>query len=150
MNRFIALVSGLLFGFGMMVSGMVDPNNVLNFLDLAGQWDPSLLFVMGGAVMVFMPFYLLVIKKMKQPLCNATFHLTNNRQVDFRLVTGALAFGVGWGIAGFCPGPVVTSLSGGNSTIYLFISTMLIGIWLGSLLTNHRNPELVATQETSH
>ena len=150
MNRFIALVSGLLFGFGMMISGMVDPNNVLNFLDLAGSWDPSLLFVMGGAVMVFMPIYLLVIKKMGRPLGHSEFHLPKKNKIDFRLVTGALAFGVGWGIAGFCPGPVVTSLSSGNSTVYLFISTMLIGIWLGSIITNRSNSELVVTQETSH
>ncbi|MBL4831418.1 MAG: YeeE/YedE family protein [Aliivibrio sp.] len=150
MNRFIALVSGLLFGFGMMISGMVDPNNVLNFLDLAGSWDPSLLFVMGGAVMVFMPIYLLVIKKMGRPLCHTEFHLPKKNKIDFRLVTGSLAFGVGWGIAGFCPGPVVTSLSSGNSTVYLFISTMLIGIWLGSIIANRSNPELVVTQETSH
>ncbi|MGF1762714.1 DUF6691 family protein [Aliivibrio kagoshimensis] len=150
MNRFIALVSGLLFGFGMMISGMVDPMNVLNFLDLAGNWDPSLLFVMGGAVMVFMPFYFLVIKKLEQPLCHSEFHLAKKSKIDLRLVTGSLFFGVGWGIAGFCPGPVVTSLSSGNSHIYLFISTMLIGIWLGSLLTNRSNPELVAIQETSH
>ncbi len=150
MNRFIALVSGLLFGFGMMISGMVDPNNVLNFLDLAGNWDPSLLFVMGGAVMVFMPIYFLVIKKMEQPLFHTKFHLPKKNKIDFRLVTGSLAFGVGWGIAGFCPGPVVTSLSSGNSTVYLFISTMLIGIWLGRIITNRSNPELVVTQETSH
>ncbi|MDX1300854.1 YeeE/YedE family protein [Photobacterium sp.] len=135
-SRFVSLIAGLLFGLGMMISGMVDPNKVIGFLDVAGSWDPSLAFVMGGALLVFMPFYFLVIRKLDKPVCETDFHLSKNNQIDNKLITGAVLFGLGWGIAGICPGPAVTSLSGGDYTIVLFTISMLIGIWLGCKLTN--------------
>lgn len=125
-----ALVSGLLFGTGMVVSGMADPQKVLAFLDITGQWDPSLMFVMGGALLIFGPFYHLVIKTRKQALNGDDINLPATNKVDSTLVTGSMIFGLGWGIAGICPGPAVSSLSGGSSTIVIFLVSMLLGIAL--------------------
>ncbi|MGF1724045.1 DUF6691 family protein [Photobacterium nomapromontoriensis] len=129
-SQVIALIAGLLFGLGMMVSGMVDPNKVIGFLDIAGHWDPSLAFVMGGALLVFIPMYLLVIKKRVTPVCSKEFKLSTNQDIDRRLVVGATLFGLGWGIAGICPGPAVISLSGLNPAIWVFFVFMLLGMWL--------------------
>lgn len=129
-NIIIAGVSGLLFGSGMIISGMVDPNKVIGFLDIFGAWDPSLAFVMGGALLVFSPFYHLVIKKRKAAINGETFACTNNNKLDARLISGAVIFGAGWGLAGFCPGPVITSIGGGSYIILAFVATMLIGMWL--------------------
>lgn len=131
LTRVVALISGLLFGLGMMVSGMVDPVRVIGFLDFAGQWDPSLIFVMGGAIAVFMPIYFLVVRKMAKPVCEADFHLSKKQTVDGQLVGGSVLFGLGWGIAGICPGPALTSLSGGNIGVILFVVSMVVGTWLG-------------------
>lgn len=127
MLRFTSLISGLLFGMGMVVSGMADTQKVLGFLDVAGAWDPSLAFVMGGALLVFMPFYLLVIKPKQQPLVASEFCVASGNKIDKKLITGASIFGLGWGIAGICPGPVVSSLSGGNSGTWVFFTAMLLG-----------------------
>lgn len=131
MNLFVAALSGLLFGLGMAVSGMIDPAKVIGFLDVAGNWDPSLAFVMGGALAVFMPAYFLLIKPRAHSVSGAEYCLPTNNTIDKRLVIGAALFGVGWGVAGVCPGPAVASLSYGNVGIWIFIATML----LGSLLT---------------
>ncbi|PSW18267.1 transporter [Photobacterium sanctipauli] len=131
----VALFAGLLFGLGMMVSGMVDPERVIGFLDVAGNWDPSLAFVMGGALLVFVPSYQLLIKPRQSPVCSAEFKVSKSKTVDSRLVTGAALFGLGWGIAGVCPGPAVTSLSGFNPAMILFIATMLAGMLVGNYVT---------------
>lgn len=135
-SQLIALVSGTLFGLGMMISGMVDPNRVLGFLDITGAWDPSLMFVMGGALAVFMPIYLLVIKKRTAPVCSERFRLSNNHMIDKKLVGGAVLFGLGWGIAGICPGPAVTSISGLNPSMLVFIAAMLLGMVIANLAVN--------------
>ncbi|PTP63790.1 YeeE/YedE family protein [Vibrio splendidus] len=126
----IGLLAGILFGSGMIISGMVAPNKVLGFLDITGNWDISLAFVMGGALLVFAPFYHLVIKKRVQAINGESLDSRNNPIIDRKLILGSTAFGLGWGIAGFCPGPAVTSLSGGNSTVWLFVLSMLVGMWL--------------------
>ncbi|MCK8079495.1 YeeE/YedE family protein [Vibrio sp. 1CM24A] len=126
----IGLLAGLLFGSGMIISGMVDPNKVLGFLDITGDWDASLAFVMGGALLVFAPFYHLVIKKRVQAINGESLDSRNNPIIDRKLILGSTAFGLGWGLAGFCPGPVVTSLSGGNPTVWVFMISMLAGMWL--------------------
>ncbi|OLQ77695.1 transporter [Photobacterium proteolyticum] len=136
LTRVVALFSGLLFGLGMMMSGMVDPAKVIGFLDVAGNWDPSLAFVMGGAIMVFMPAYILIVRKMKTPVCAADFHLSKKKSIDGRLISGSVLFGLGWGIAGICPGPAVTSLSGTNPDVIVFVVSMVGGIWLGSKWTD--------------
>ena len=133
-TQLVALLAGLLFGLGMMVSGMVDPHRVLGFLDIAGAWDPSLMFVMGGALAVFLPVYLLVIKKRSVPVCSENFEMSNSTVIDKKLVTGAALFGLGWGIAGICPGPAVTSTLGLNPSMLVFIVTMLVGMAAGTAL----------------
>ena len=133
-TQLVALLAGLLFGLGMMVSGMVDPHRVLGFLDIAGAWDPSLMFVMGGALAVFLPVYFLVIKKRSAPVCSEKFEMSNSTVIDKKLVTGAALFGLGWGIAGICPGPAVTSTLGLNPSMLVFIVTMLVGMCAGTAL----------------
>ncbi len=129
-TRLMTLTSGLLFGLGMMMSGMVDPVNVIGFLDISGDWNPNLMFVMGGALMVFMPLYFLVIRHLDKPVCDNEFKVAKNTIVDPKLLTGSALFGIGWGIAGICPGPAVTSLSGGNTGIIIFTLSMLVGFFI--------------------
>lgn len=124
----IGLLSGLFFGAGMVISGMVDPVKVIGFLDITGNWDPSLAFVMAGALSVFTPFYHLVIKKRKRAVNGDSFNWTSNTTVDGTLISGATLFGIGWGLAGFCPGPVITSAGGGSYIVLAFIASMLTGI----------------------
>lgn len=131
----INLVCGLLFGIGMHVSGMSDPNKVIAFLDVTGSWDPSLAFVMAGALMVFAPFYHLVIKKRvintNMAMNGEAFSFSSKTIIDLRLVTGAAIFGVGWGLSGFCPGPAVSSIATGSSTVLMFCAAMLVGMFIG-------------------
>lgn len=129
--RIIALISGLIFGAGMMFSGMVDPQRVIGFLDITGAWDPSLAFVMGGGLLVFMPIYLFYIRHKVKPVCAEEFKVTKNNQLDKPLVIGAALFGLGWGIAGICPGPAITSLGSADLGVILFIVSMIVGSFLG-------------------
>lgn len=133
-SQLAAVVAGVLFGLGMMISGMVDPHRVIGFLDITGAWDPSLVFVMGGALVVFMPIYLLIIKKRTAPVCSERFRLSNNHKIDKKLMGGAALFGLGWGIAGICPGPAVTSVSGLNPSMLVFIAAMLLGMVAASFV----------------
>lgn len=130
MTRLIAaLAAGLVFGVGIAVSGMINPAKVLNFFDVAGTWDPSLAFVMGGALAVTALGYRLVLKRAR-PLLDDAFHLPTNRRVDWPLLTGAAIFGVGWGIAGFCPGGSIPALGLGEDSAAVFVASMLAGIAL--------------------
>lgn len=125
----VGWISGALFGTGMIVSGMVDPTKVIGFLNITGNWDPSLMFVMGGALAVFSPIYHLVIKKRKTAINGEQFAYANNKkQIDGNLIWGAVIFGAGWGLAGFCPGPALASIGGGTNIIFAFILSMLVGI----------------------
>ncbi|MCW8329738.1 YeeE/YedE family protein [Photobacterium sp. SDRW27] len=144
-SQLIAALSGALFGLGMMISGMVDPQRVIGFLDITGEWDPSLMFVMGGALAVFMPIYLLVIKKRTAPVCSPRFRLSNNRMIDKKLVGGAALFGLGWGIAGICPGPAVTSISGLNPSMLIFIAAMLFGMLAAGFVVNKQEKSEIIT-----
>ncbi len=126
----IALISGILFGLGMMISGMVIPENVIGFLDITGTWNPDLAFVMGSALLVFAPVYLLVIKPRNKPVLTDDFHISTKTHLDSKLIGGAVIFGIGWGIAGICPGPAITSLSGLNYNIIVFVVSMFAGIKL--------------------
>lgn len=123
-----ALVSGLLFGAGLAVSQMVDPAKVLGFLDIAGAWDPSLAFVLGGAVAVW-AFAFQVSRRVKAPLFAVTFAIPDRRDIDARLVGGAALFGVGWGLVGYCPGPAVSSLALGRWEPAVFLVAMLAGMF---------------------
>ena len=122
-----ALVSGTLFGLGLAISGMTDPDKVRNFLDVFGSWDPSLLVVMGAAVAVTFTGFRLVARRAR-PWLDRRFHLPASTRVDRALLGGAFVFGVGWGLGGYCPGPAVASLAWGSSDAALFVVAMLVGI----------------------
>ncbi|GLR74746.1 YeeE/YedE family protein [Aliivibrio sifiae] len=126
--RIASLFAGLLFGIGMVTSGMADPQKVTSFLDITGEWDPSLMFVMGGALLIFMPAYFLLIKPKDKPINAEEFCLSTNKKIDKRLVIGAAIFGLGWGIAGVCPGPAVSSLALGNMDVMVFFIAMMAGL----------------------
>ncbi|HWK69521.1 MAG TPA: YeeE/YedE family protein [Burkholderiaceae bacterium] len=133
MKIVMALVVGLLFGLGLILSGMSDPGKVLGFLDLAGNWDPSLAFVMGGAVVVGSLVFPFATKRPKSILGDA-MRLPTATQIDRRLVLGGLTFGVGWGLAGYCPGPALASLAQGDIKPVLFVIAMLVGMAVFELL----------------
>ena len=139
---------GLVFGVGLVISGMSDPAKVLNFLDLAAigsrSWDPSLAFVMAGAVAVAFIGFAVVLKR-PRPLFAETFHLPTRRELDFRIVSGPVIFGVGWGLAGFCPGPAFTALGFGSRAAVLFVAAMLAGMLLARWLANRRWLSAIAT-----
>ncbi|KQQ19471.1 hypothetical protein ASF53_24075 [Methylobacterium sp. Leaf123] len=124
-----ALASGLLFGFGLALSGMMNPEKVLGFLDVAGEWDPSLAFVLAGAVGISALGYGLRAR-MAQPLLTPRFDVPTNSRPDARLVGGAALFGIGWGLAGFCPGPALSGLFLGLPQVALFVAAMLVGMLL--------------------
>lgn len=125
-RQLTALIAGLLFGAGLAISQMVNPDKVLSFLDLAGRWDPSLALVMGGALAVTFFGYRVVLGR-DRPVFADRFELPAARGVDSRLLTGAAIFGVGWGLVGFCPGPALASLAFGRIESVLFILAMLAG-----------------------
>lgn len=129
MQIFMALMVGLLFGIGLIVSGMTDPAKVIGFLDLAGSWDPSLAFVMGGAILVGV-FAFGVARRRKRSLLGAPMRLPTATAIDRRLVLGSLAFGAGWGLAGYCPGPALASLASGGVKPLIFTLAMLAGMAL--------------------
>jgi uncharacterized membrane protein YedE/YeeE len=118
---------GLLFGWGLMISGMTDPGKVLGFLDLAGAWDPSLAFVMGGAIAVGLIAFA-AARKRTTNLLGGALHLPKSRDIDRPLVVGALLFGAGWGLAGFCPAPAIVSMAAGQPKALLFVVAMLAGM----------------------
>ena len=134
---------GLLFGIGLILSGMTDPSKVLGFLDLAGLWDPSLAFVMGGAILVSLGAFT-VAKKRTTSFLGGAMQLPTSRLIDKRLVVGSLLFGAGWGLAGFCPGPALTSLGTGNPKAVVFVLAMLAGMALFEVL-EHRAATLAPT-----
>ena len=119
------LFAGLLFGTGLILSGMANPTKVQNFLDVFGTWDPSLAFVMGGAILVTAPGFWFVQKR-STPFFHDMFHLSTRKDVDARLLTGAALFGVGWGLGGLCPGSVGTALPVATSGVLLFVPTRLV------------------------
>jgi uncharacterized protein len=135
MKRLAVLVSGLLFGAGVTVSGMVNPAKVQNFLDLAGAWDPTLIFVMGAGLAVTFVGYRLVLSR-PAPLFTDHFVLPTAVGIDSRLIAGAVLFGLGWGLTGFCPGPAVASLAFGQWQSYLFVAAMGLGMIAVRLITH--------------
>ena len=130
---------GLIFGLGLLISGMSDPAKVLNFLDIAairsGTWDPSLAFVMMGAIAVTFAGFRMVLSR-SRPLLAEHFHLPSQQQLDMRIIWGPAIFGVGWGLAGFCPGPAFTALGFASSASVIFVLAMLAGMLLARWLAN--------------
>ena len=130
MRAVYGFLSGLVFGVGLVISGMSDPAKVLNFLDVAGAWDPSLAFVMGGASVTAFIGYRLAWRR-AAPVAMGAFDLPTSERVDRALLTGAALFGIGWGIGGFCPGPAWTALPLMAPGTLVFLPAMLAGLWLG-------------------
>ena len=140
MTYLISLLAGLIFGLGLALSGMTSPAKVLDFLDLAGNWDPSLLFVLGGAVGVTAIVFRWILRRNK-PLFSDQFFLPLAKNIDGKLIVGALIFGIGWGISGYCPGPAIASLASPNWETWIFLPAMLAGILLQRLLAGSRNKQ---------
>jgi len=132
-----AFATGLIFGVGLIISGMTDPSKIVGFLDLTGSWDPSLAFVMGGAVVVgFIAFRL--ARRRQTAFLGGAIQLPTGRQIDRRLVFGSLAFGIGWGLAGYCPGPAVVSVGMGQEKAIVFAVAMVAGMALFQLIERLR------------
>ena len=129
MKLLYALITGLVFGVGIALSGMMDPAKVLNFFDIAGSWDPSLAFVMGGALMVTFVGYRLAWRR-DAPLFGDRFQVPTSTLIDRKLIGGSALFGIGWGIAGFCPGAAIPALSTGGWEVALFLAAVAVGFFL--------------------
>lgn len=138
MHIAIAFIVGLVFGIGLILAGMTDPSKVLGFLDLAGDWDPSLALVMGGAVVVGLAGFQVAARR-RRTLLGDAMRLPTATRIDRRLVLGSLAFGAGWGLAGFCPGPALASLATGGARVLLFTGAMLAGMIVYELLERARS-----------
>ena len=137
MRKLVAFLAGLVFGIGLLLAGMANPAKVLAFLDLAGNWDPSLAFVMAAAIGVaFLPFSWARLQRTS--LLVAPMQLPSKRQLDRRLIGGSLLFGAGWGIAGICPGPAVAMLLTGHWQVLLFVTAMLLGMVVFTALERRR------------
>lgn len=145
-HRISEFLVGLIFGLGLILSGMTDPGKVLGFLDLFGAWDPSLALVMGGAVLVGVFAFALANKRTTSFLGGA-MHLPNSSDLDKRLLLGSLLFGAGWGLAGFCPGPAIVSLGAGQPKAAAFVLAMLAGMLLFEL-SERRGKRIGALQES--
>ena len=133
-NLVVSFVVGVLFALGLGVSGMLQPSKVMGFLDVAGTWDPSLMLVMVGAIAVNTVAYHLIVRKREAPLFNARFLIPTRKDVDAPLVVGAILFGVGWGLGGYCPGPGIVNLMSGAMPAVTFVGSMLAGMTVFALV----------------
>lgn len=132
-NGLAALLVGFIFALGLGISGMTQPQKVVGFLDIFGAWDPSLIFVMAGAIAVHFVTYKL-IRKRSSPLLSAQWHVPTKKEITPALIMGSLLFGLGWGLAGFCPGPAMTSLASFELKPFVFVLSMLVGMYIFRLL----------------
>ncbi|MDU0354432.1 YeeE/YedE family protein [Paraglaciecola aquimarina] len=129
-----AMLAGLVFGSGLTVSGMVDPIRVLNFLDILGTWDPTLVFVIGGGLSVYLPVYYFMVKPKGKTIFGADCQLPTNSKIDKQLLIGSGLFGLGWGLSGICPGPAMTNLSAAQPELIAFVVSMLLGMFIANKL----------------
>ena len=132
-QKVLSLFSGLIFGLGLTLSSMTNPAKVIAFLDIFGTWDPSLGVVMGGAILITAPL-LYFFKNRNHLIIVSQIELPNKKNIDFTLVIGALLFGIGWGMVGFCPGPAISSIALLNSFSLLFIGSMIVGFYLSQII----------------
>jgi len=132
-----ALASGLLFGAGLVVSGMTQPVKILGFLDVFGAWDASLAFVMIGAIGVHAVLFRLIVRR-KAPVAAPRFELPVTRRIDAPLVLGSALFGIGWGLSGYCPGPSIVALASGGTEVLVFVAALLVGSFLGARFLDAR------------
>jgi len=134
-HRGVAFITGLIFALGLGISGMTQPTKVRDFLDISGAWDPSLAFVMGGAVTVYLLVFHLIVPRLERPVVGERFGIPSRRDLDRPLLLGSALFGVGWGLGGLCPGPALTSALSGLVPILIFLAAMVGGMALHSLKT---------------
>ena len=144
MHSIVAGIVGSIFGIGLIVSGMTDPSKVQSFLDLTGAWDPSLALVMAGAIGVGLPAFSLA-RRRRHSLLGADMQLPTSRDIDRRLVGGSVLFGIGWGLAGYCPGPALVSLATGGVKPMMFVLAMLVGMGLYELIDRRMSAPRAAT-----
>jgi uncharacterized membrane protein YedE/YeeE len=140
-----SLLAGLIFGLGLMVSGMANPEKVLGFLDIAGLWDPSLAFVMGGAIIVGLVAFA-VARRRTLSVLGFTIKMPANNRIESRLVIGSMMFGIGWGIAGFCPGPALVALGAGEIKAVVFVASMVAGMMAFEVIERIKRPSLGDTR----
>ena len=136
MNAVCAFLAGLLFGLGLIVSGMTDPSKIIGFLDLAGAWDPSLAFVVGGAILVGLVAFR-IARRRAAAFVGGAMHIPGARQLDRPLILGSLVFGVGWGLAGYCPGPAIVAFGSGQDKAVVFVAAMIAGMALYEAADRH-------------
>ena len=134
MNKLVALFCGTIFGIGLVISQMVNPAKVLGFLNVFGEWDPSLAFVMIGALIISSPLFHL-FKNKEKPIFYTSFSISENKEIDKRLIFGSILFGAGWGLAGLCPGPAISSIALLNISSVTFVFSMFIGFYITSKIT---------------
>jgi hypothetical protein len=144
-KNIVGLLTGILFGLGLALSGMTQPQKVLNFLDVTGHWDPSLLFVLGGAVGVTVVTFRFILRR-KMPLLGNRYYFSDKIKIDRPLVLGAALFGMGWGIAGYCPGPAVAAMAAPNWEVLVFLPAMLLGIFIQKLMASKRATKIVVAE----
>lgn len=130
MRTFVAYIAGVVFAVGLAVGGMTQPEKVVSFLDIFGTWDPSLAFVMGGALLVNLLVYKLLVPRLSSPVVEPKFHIPTRSDIDWQLVTGGAIFGAGWGLGGFCPGPGITAAVTGKIEVLAFVAAMAGGVYL--------------------
>ena len=131
MNKLVALFCGTIFGIGLVISQMINPAKVLGFLNVFGEWDPSLAFVMIGALIISSPLFHL-FKNKEKPIFSTSFSISENKEIDKRLIFGSILFGAGWGVAGLCPGPAISSIALLNISSVTFVFSMFIGFYIAS------------------
>ena len=131
MNKLVALFCGTIFGIGLVISQMINPAKVLGFLNVFGEWDPSLVFVMIGALIISSPLFHL-FKNKEKPIFSTSFSISENKEIDKRLIFGSILFGAGWGLAGLCPGPAISSIALLNISSVTFVFSMFIGFYITS------------------
>ena len=131
MNKLVALFCGTIFGIGLVISQMINPAKVLGFLNVFGEWDPSLAFVMIGALIISSPLFHL-FKNKEKPIFSTSFSISENKEIDKRLIFGSILFGAGWGLAGLCPGPAISSIALLNISSVTFVFSMFIGFYISS------------------
>ena len=131
MSKLVSLFCGIIFGIGLVISQMINPAKVLGFLNLFGEWDPSLAFVMIGALIIYSPLFHL-FKNKEKPIFSSRFSISNKKEIDKELIFGSILFGAGWGLVGLCPGPAITSIALLNVSSAIFVVSMFIGFYLAS------------------
>lgn len=148
MKNVVTLLVGMLFGFGLALSGMTHPEKVLGFLDITGNWDASLMFVLGGAVSVTLLAFRQV-RRLSKPVFDTQFFVTQARQLDAPLIAGSALFGIGWGISGYCPGPAIALFAAPNWELWVFVPAMLAGYAVQRVVVRTLSPSDAADDDAS-